>query len=275
VQSNAAPPRVQARDNIRLDFYFVQLSRDDRNQLGLAWPASFGGGSASAAFDFRSGELSDATAVITDQALPRLDLAQAQGWAKLLRQASVIAANGSEADFSGGGELNIPVQTALSVGMRQIAFGSDVRVQPRYDHETGRIELTIHAEVSDLASDHGSGIPGRTVAALDSSVNLELGQSLVLAGLTARSDTHERSGLAGLSQIPLIGPLFGSTAQRSEHTENLIVIVPSVVDAVSLEARERVREALAQWSRFEGDLERTPLRALQPPARPAKPGTAR
>jgi pilus assembly protein CpaC len=257
----AAPPRVPPRDNIRLDFYFVQLSQDGQHQIGLSWPAAIGGGSASAVFDLRGGALTDATAVITDQALPRLDLGQAQGWAKLMRQATLITANGSGADVSGGGELNIPVQTSLSVGLRQISFGSSVKVNPRYDRDSGRIELDLHAEVSDLTSDHGSGVPGRVIAALDSVVNLALGQSVVLAGLTARSEASTTSGVPGLSQVPILGPLFGSTARRSEHSENVIVIVPSVVDSVSLDARERIRSALALFEAYGGDLDGDPLRA--------------
>jgi pilus assembly protein CpaC len=265
--------RVAARDNIRLDFYFVQFDRDDRDRIGVAWPASFGGGRAAASFDLAQGSLTSATAAITDQALPRLDFAQAQGWAKLLRQATVITANGTEGAFSGGGEVNLPVQTALSVGVRQIAFGSTVRVQPRYDRESGRIELTLHAEVSDLATDRGSGIPGRVTSTLDSIVNLELGQSLVLAGLTAESEASATSGLPGLSQIPLLGALFGSTETRREQSENLIFIVPSVVEAVPSDAQERVREALRVFAGYEGELREAALRnrLSDRPKTPAKP----
>jgi pilus assembly protein CpaC len=264
----AKPPiRVEARDNVRLDFYFVQLSRDERDRIGLSWPASFGAGSVSASYDIAGGAFVEASAAVTDQALPRLDFARAQGWAKLLREAAVITANGEQATFSGGGELNFPVESALSVGLRQIAFGSTVRVEPRYDRASGRIELTIHAEVSDLASDRGSGVPGRVTATIDSVVNLELGQSLVLAGLTAQSQASSNSGLPGLSQIPLLGVLFGTSEQRSEHSQNLIFIVPSVVDAVSLDARDRVREALELFGEYEGELEQKPLRAVPiPPA---------
>jgi pilus assembly protein CpaC len=268
--------RVDARDNVRLDFYFVQLSRDDADRVGIAWPSTFGGGSISASYDLAGGSWTEASAALTEQALPRLDFARAQGWAKLLRQAAVITANGAEASFSGGGEVNLPVESALSVGVRQIAFGSSVRVQPRYDRESGRIELTIHAEVSDLASDHGSGVPGRVTSTLDSVVNLELGQSIVLAGLTARSESSSRAGLPGLSQIPLLGVLFGSTENRSEQSENLIFIVPSVVDAVSLDARDRVREALELFRHYDGDLEATRLRGIPlPKARSARRGRGR
>jgi pilus assembly protein CpaC len=259
----AAPDRVEPRDNVRLDFYFVQLGHDYRHQLGLWWPPAVGGPRVRASFDLRAGALTDATAVITDQALPSLDIAQAQGWAKLLRRAAVVTQNGSEATFGGGGEVNIPVQSSLSVGVRQIAFGSKIRVRPRYDRDSGRIELAIDADVSDLSSDHGSGIPGRTTSVLSSTVNLELGQSIVLAGLTARSESGDKKGLPGLSQIPILGALFGTHGHRSEHTENLVFIVPSVIDAVASDARARVERALRAYHEFDGDLDDSELPALR------------
>jgi pilus assembly protein CpaC len=95
---------------------------------------------------------------------------------------------------------------------------------------------------------------------LDSVVNLELGQSLVLAGLTATSEAESTSGLPGLSQIPILGVLFGAHQSRREHTENLVFIVPSVVDAVSLDARERIQDALRAFGEWEGDGEEPILR---------------
>jgi len=259
--------RVEARDNVRLDFYFVQLSRDSGARVGVSWPVSYGGGALHAELDLLSGSFQQATAGVTEQALPRLDLAQSAGWAKVLRQASVITANGTEATFSGGGELNLPVQTSLGVGIRQLSFGSTVTVQPRYDRDSGRIELTLRAEVSDLASDRGSGIPGRTLSTLDSVVNLELGESLVIAGLTASSQAGNKTGLPALSQIPILGVLFGTHSGQHEEIENLIFIVPSVVDAVPLDARDEVRRALAAARAFDGELDEHRLR-------PADPGLA-
>jgi pilus assembly protein CpaC len=269
------PTAVLPRDNVRLDFYFVQLSEDGGLRAGIDWPATLGGGTAGAQVDLLTSTITQATAAVTDQALPRLDLAQSAGWAKLLRQATVITANGSEATFAGGGELNFPVQSALSVGVRQIEFGSVIKVLPRYDRDSARIELVIHAEVSDLASDHGSGIPGRTTARLDSVVNLELGQSLVLAGLSARSQASASRGLPGLSQLPILGLLFGTHEARDEHSENLIFIVPSVVEAVALDARERVREALRAFADYEGELDEHPLREATPGLGAAKRPRAR
>ena len=246
---------VEARDNIRLDFYFVQLSKNYGHQLGIGFPGSVAP-TFSAAYNVAGGQLESATAVISSQALPRLDMAQSSGWAKVQRQAAVVTANGEKASFSGGGEVNIPVQSALTSGVQKISFGSVIETEPNYDSQTGRIELRLHADISELDGDRGTGIPGRTTAELNTVVNLELGQSLILAGLTAKSERSSKTGLPGLSQIPFIGALFGSHGHSEEETENIVIIVPSVVDAVSMEDKRRLDDALKAYTNYSGNLEK-------------------
>jgi pilus assembly protein CpaC len=252
--------QVLARDNIRLDFYFVQFDKSYSHQLGIDWATRYGGGSLSVLYDLQSNTFSNATAVVQDQALPALDLAQASGWAKLMRHATLITANGTKANFMGGGEVNIPVQGSLTTGIHKIEFGSTIGVMPRYDSESGRLELEIHADVSDLADDRGSGTPGRVTSTLDTLVNLELGQSLMIAGLVAQSQSRNHSGLPVLSQIPILGALFGTHSEVSQDTEDVVFIVPSVLDAVSLDSRARIREALDAYDEYTGDLAERHLR---------------
>ncbi|MCB9666544.1 MAG: pilus assembly protein N-terminal domain-containing protein [Myxococcales bacterium] len=246
---------VEVTDNIRLDFYYVQLSETSNQQIGIGWPGTIGGSfKMAASYDLLGGGFQNATAVVADQVLPRLDMAQTNGWAKVMRQAAVITSNGNEAQFASGGEVNVPVQGALTAEIRKIAFGSDIRVLPRYDKRTGRIELQVQADVSDL-TDPGADVPGRTTANLRTLVNLELGQSLILAGLNSQSKRTATTGIPGLSQIPLLGLLFGSTGEQEENIENLVFIVPSVVDAVSLQSRDRIGEAMTIYDEFSGDVD--------------------
>jgi Flp pilus assembly secretin CpaC len=267
----AAAIVVAPEDNVRLDFYFVQVSEGYGHTLGIAWPDSVGGtASLNATFDLKTGGVTDASLGIADQVLPRLDLAQRTGFARVSRQAAVIAQNGKQAQFHSGGEINVPIQGALTAEVRAIEYGSDVKVEPRFDRQSGRIELRVAAEVADLADDAGTGIPGRNIAKLDTVVNLDLGKSLVLAGLDAASDAKSTRGLPGLSRIPILGGLFGSHNRRSEHTKNLLFIVPTVVQAVPLREKNLVQEMLHVYESFDGDveaaslLERTPKGALAP-----------
>ncbi len=259
---------VEARDNIRLDFYFVQVSKSYGHQIGLGWPSAISS-KFNAGYNLKSGTLDSATAVITDQALPQLDIGQSTGWAKIMRQAAVVTANGEKATFAGGGEVNVAIQSALSTGIQKIPFGSVIDVEPNYDAKSGRVELRLHADISELQNDNGTGVPGRTTASLDTVVNLELGQSLVLGGLTARSQRTSKTGLPGLSQIPIFGILFGSHAHAEDESENIVLIVPSVVDAVSMQARERVTDALKVYADYSGDLDKVNL----VPAAPALPAS--
>jgi len=255
-QEEARAGAVTQRENIRLDLYFVQLADNYSHNIGIGWPGSIGG-TASLTYNAASGGGGQQTslALVANSALPRLDLAQSKGWARIYRQAAVITANGSEATFRSGGEVNIPVAGSVSAEIRQIEFGTVIGVRPQYDAESGRIELRVVADVSDLTPDRGSGVPGRVVSHLETLVNLELGQSIVLAGLIARTDSRDQTGLPGLSQIPILGALFGTNGRREEENEVLMFIVPSVVDAVPLAERNRIQEAMRIYDRFRGGTE--------------------
>lgn len=258
------PGTVSSRANIRLDVYFVQLSEEYGHQVGVSWPSQLGNAALSATLDIGTGSLVNSSALVTGQALPQLDLAQTSGWAKVLRKAAVITANGAEAKFSGGGEVNIAIEGGLGGSLAQISYGSIVRVRPRYDSESGRIELAVTADVSDLTSDGGTGVPGRTTSTINTLVNLEIGETLVLAGLTAASQSRSHSGLPGLSQIPILGGLFGGHRERHEQTKVVVFIVPTVLDAVPAQSREAVRQALSQYKAYTGELDRVKLLEVSP-----------
>lgn len=252
-QSVTATGGVPVRENIRLDLYFVQLQDSYSHQIGIAFPGSIGGqGVARVAMqlDLTSFTLQSATASLVNQALPRLDLAQASGWARLLRQAMLVTANGQQAEINSGGEVNIVVSGGFGGQIQRIEFGSIIEVTPRYDPQTRRIEIAIEADVSDLTESGQSQVPGRTRTTLNTVVNLELGQSIVLGGLVSRSSRESQGGLPGLSQIPILGVLFGTNQRQDENIENLLFIVPTVVQAVPRAQSDRIAEALRIYERY-------------------------
>jgi type II secretory pathway component GspD/PulD (secretin) len=244
---------VRQRDNIRLDFYFVELTRSSAYQVGIGWPGTVQGSArAELTTDLVTGDTAG-TAVVAAEVLPRIDLAQEGGWAKIYRQASVIVANGELGAFNTGGEVNVRLQSALAAGVQAIKFGSSIQVQPRYDRRSGRIEIRIAADISELGEPGVDGLPGRTISTLQTLVNVELGQSIVLAGAESRSQAKSAAGLPLLSQIPVLGFLFGTHAGRNDETENFIFIVPTVIEAYEVSQRDMVERAFSMFSNFEGD----------------------
>ncbi len=242
---------------IRIDFYFVQYDKNSSYGVGIGWPDSIGGTtSATLNYDFLLSSVRSATATVAKQPLPRLDIATRRGWAKVLKQSTVITNNGTEATFQNGGEQNFPINTGLTVGVERIQFGTTLTVQPRYDPLQHSLNVKLSADVSDLtAAISGSELPGRSTSKLTTNVTLKLGQSLVLSGIRTESLTHTVSGLPGLSEIPVLGLLFGSHSQSTLASEGAIFVVPSVVETIPNSAAELVDAALKKFKDYDGKID--------------------
>ncbi len=249
----------KSRSLIRIDFYFVQYDKNSSYGVGIGWPESIGASATgNFAYDFLAGSARAATATVASQPLPRLDLATRRGWAKVIKQATVITNNDAEANFANGGEQNFPVNTGLTIGVERIAFGTELTVLPHFDAEKAEISLRVDADISDLsAAVSGSALPGRMTSKLTTNVSLKLGQSLVLSGIRTQSLTHSTAGLPGLSDVPLLGLLFGSHSESNLETEGAIFVVPSVVQSVPTAAAELVNLALEKFKDYDGDLDAT------------------
>ena len=242
---------------IRIDFFFVQYDKSSSYGVGLAWPESIGGTNVATSqfsYDFVAGITTTAQASIINQPLPRLDIAARRGWAKVMRQASMLTSNGMEANFDSGGEQNFTVSTGLALGLQSVTFGTVVRILPRYDAKTQQLQLKIVSDISDLTPGVQSNVPGRSFSRLTTNVALKLGQGLVLSGLRSRSQTHSVGGLPVLSQIPILGLLFASHSDTKSETENAMFIIPSVVETVPRPALSLIESVLQGYEEYSGDI---------------------
>lgn len=274
-RSDAPPDQVLERENVRLDLYFVELNESYGHRIGLGFPGTIGGpgvGQGRLTLDFLGTptepgpQFTQASLALVNQVLPRIDLAQSQGWARLRRQAMIVTANGTPARFESGGEVNITVSGALTAEIRTITFGSELRMTPRFDRSSGRIEIVMEADLSELTDPRAPGDPpGRRRTQLESTANLQPGQAMMMSGLVSRSEQETQGGLPGLSQIPIIGVLFGQNQRAGEATQNVLFIVPTIVQAVPRQQRNYIREALETFQRFEGFIHDVEMFETTPP----------
>lgn len=264
---------IDRKVNVRIDFYFVQYTSSSGYGFGISYPGRIGGEFITSEFgyDFIA-NAATARAAVVDQPLPGLDIAANNGWAKVMKQASVVTTNGNEATFSSGGEVNVPVSAGFTASIERIPYGTSVHVLPRFDPKTKNLEVKVEANVSDLTPSQGSNIPGRQTSDLSTLVFLKLGQSLVLSGIKTSAQRHQVEGIPLLSQIPVLGILFGTHSDQEEEVEGAIFIVPSVVEAVPLSKLDIIDDALKQYDDFDGDLDDVKpfeLRAKTPDDEPA------
>jgi pilus assembly protein CpaC len=242
--------------NIRLDFFFVQYQKTSTYQFGISWPTTIGAAAiqSNLGYDFVA-QVVTANFTVVNQPLPGLDIAATHGWAKVLKQATVITTNGVQAKFGNGGEQNFPISAGLTGSIQKIKFGTELTVLPRFDPRTNDLEVQVDADVSDLtAAGNGTTLPGRQTASLTTLVHMRLGQSIVLSGIDTKSQNHQVAGIPLLSQIPILGVFFGSHNDSETDVEGAVFIVPSIVDSNEKSARAMIEEAMKQYERFSGNL---------------------
>jgi len=259
---------------VRVDFFFVRYQKSRNFAVGLGWPDSIGGFTAKGdaiitnqfTFDFISKTASTAQASIVDQPLPRLDISSTRGWAKVLKQATVITSNGSEALFSSGEEQNFNTSAGLGTTVQKINAGTNVKVLPRYDTSTKDCEVKIVTEFSEFIPPISGTLPGRNTTSLETLVTLKLGQAVILSGIHTNELRNDNKGLPFISEVPVIGLLFGSQTRAYQEVEGALFIVPSIIDSVPKSSLELIKSAVDQYKEYSGDIETVDTFPKAPPS---------
>jgi pilus assembly protein CpaC len=162
---------------------------------------------------------------------------QAKRLLEILAEPNVIAINGKQASFVAGGEFPFPtLQGGAGVGAVTIQFrefGVRINFLPTVTPR-GTIRLQVSPEVSSLDFANGVTFQGFTIPALSTrriqtELELESGQSFLIAGLLDNRTTESLNKIPGIGDIPLLGKLFQSKATSRKNTELMVLITPEVV----------------------------------------------
>jgi pilus assembly protein CpaC len=154
-----------------------------------------------------------------------------------LAEPNLIAYNGREASFLAGGEFPVPTVTGLGqVTILFKEFGVRLNFTPTIAGDL--IRLKVRPEVSELDFNNGITLEGFRIPALqtrraETEVELRDGQSFAVAGLIDNTAQVDQAAIPMLSQIPIIGHLFKSKADRKERTELLVLITPRLIRALN------------------------------------------
>ena len=149
--------------------------------------------------------------------------------------------NGKQASFTSGGEFPVPVvQGGANVGAVTIQFrefGVRLNFTPTITPR-GTIRLQVNPEVSSLDYNNAVVLQGFTVPAIatrkvQTEIELENGQSFVIAGLLDNRFTETLDKIPGLANIPLLGKLFQSRILQKNNSELLVLVTPEIVRPIA------------------------------------------
>lgn len=139
-----------------------------------------------------------------------------------------------------GQEIAVPVSTtstfddttpltSSSIQFRSISLVLEVVPHVTADNE---VSLEIYQRLDNVSGSttiDNNEIPNIATRTLSTRVRIPNGHTVVLGGAVTDGETNNKSGVLGLSRIPVIGNLFSSETDTKNRDELLILMTPIVI----------------------------------------------
>lgn len=215
VQSIKDEEALDIKVPVSIKVVIAEVSRSLNRDIGIDWPTT--------------AKIQLSPKLTGSESLSAMiKAAESSGNAQILASPSLLARSGGEAEFLAGGEFPIRMVGRYSNSLDWKKHGIYLKFKPLADRK-GRMKLEIISEISML--DEGmavENIPALKTNRISSQFDLRKSQTIVLSGLIKNTFGKSKSGVAGLSRIPILGRLFSSEKFRQEKTELVIFVTPTV-----------------------------------------------
>ena len=176
---------------------------------------------------------------------------------KVLSNPSLVVLDHQTATLQVGDQVPITTGTATVLSANNAVVntinyqntGIILRVVPRIN-SNGKVTLDIEQEISNVSPNSATGSLTPTISQrrVKSSISVVTGQTVLLAGLIAETQSRARNGIPFIDQIPVLGDAASTVnSKQLVRTELIIFIRPQVIKdgvdaaAVAEEVRSRIR----------------------------------
>jgi general secretion pathway protein D len=152
----------------------------------------------------------------------------------------VMVLNNQTATLQVGDQVPIATQSAVSVVttgapvVNTIEYrdtGVTLKVTPRVN-QGGTVMMDVSQEVSDVSQTSTSTLNSPTInqRKISSTIAVHDGETIAMGGLITDNRTKTSSGIPILSDIPVLGSLFGTKSDQITRTELVVLITPHVIE---------------------------------------------
>jgi general secretion pathway protein D len=147
-----------------------------------------------------------------------------------------------------------PQQPIVSYNYENI--GVNIDITPRMHHDDD-VTLAIAVTVQTISGAGFGGLPTFANREINTQIRLKSGETNMLAGLIRDDERRVVNGIPGLSDLPIIGRIFGHTRNETTQSDIILTLTPHIVRVLDL------NESDLQAFRVRRDSQ-TPLAELPP-----------
>jgi len=160
---------------------------------------------------------------------------------RVISSPSLMVLNNHSASINVGDQVPVRTSESTNTGtagadpivtstIQFVETGVTLEVAPRVS-KSGNVVMDIYQSIRTASVTLSSTIDSPTISQrqVQTSIAVKSGDTIVLGGLIQDENGRSNSGIPGLRNLPIFGPLFGTTAKTSARTELLVLITPTAV----------------------------------------------
>jgi type III secretion protein C len=247
---------------IEIEASVIDVSDDKSQQLGIDWRAhgsrfdvvsspnglaGTGTGQTNLANDLlRSGDPISAGSGLVGTLifgsgrsyfLARLNALTELGDARTVSKPRVLTIDNTEAVLQNTSEFFVRVAGERQVDLFNVTLGLSMRVTPTVIEDAlgRRIKMIVRIEDGNTNSGQRvDNIPVVNRNAISTQAVVGDGQSLLIGGYIIEESANGRSGVPGLSNVPVLGWLFGQRTTTARRVERIFMLTPRLVALTDL-----------------------------------------
>jgi general secretion pathway protein D len=243
----------KARAEVIIDVELLEVDRTRLREFGLqlASPASSPSGIDGVADVNRDGltlrdlrNLTQADVLLAGVPALYYRLLKSDQNTRTLANPQLRTSEGLPAQARFGERVPIPVTTFAPIatgGINQQPItsfnyeniGVNIDITPR-THHNDEVSLSLRVEVSSISGTGFGGLPTFGNRSITTTIRLKDGETNLLAGLIRDDERRVLRGIAGLSDLPLIGRLFAANRTETQQTDIVLVLTPRIVRVLDL-----------------------------------------
>ena len=124
-----------------------------------------------------------------------------------------------------------PQQPIVSYQYENIGVNIDITPRTHHDDE---VTLALRVSVSSISGTGFGGLPTFGNREINTVIRLREGETNMLAGLIRDDERTSLQGIPGLSDLPVVGRLFGHTQKTTEQTDIILTLTPHIIRVLDL-----------------------------------------
>jgi len=234
---------------VLIEAMVADVTLDGSRQLGVEWQFSnvdnssvlTGTLSTLGGLGVGSGGLSYSLVDAASSVRAKINALAANGDAKILSTPRLLAKNHKKASINIGTQISVVKSEAADTQGNAVGSTSVLRTFEYVETgvilsftpvilDDGKVELTIHQEVSEAGSS-ANNTPPIFKREIETTLVANSGQSIIIGGLITHNETEQETKVPLLGDIPILGRLFSSVSTTDRSTELIIEITPHIISS--------------------------------------------